>query len=85
MACFILEIAGTGFNGTMDEQQVKKICNAIVDKLDNRNLTSGIISVKCIDNSNQNQFEDELEVENEKATNYFSHEQLEQYKKNCNE
>ena len=70
MARFILDV------GNLESLKVKEVCEAVCEAL-NTKLTSGIISVNCIDITNTNQFHN-------RETNELSDNQIAQFKLICN-
>jgi hypothetical protein len=79
MARFILDIAN------LEENKVKAICEFVCDALLNAEdsaKNSGIITINCIDKTNDNQFHNEFE---DGETNELSVTQIENFKKVCNE
>ncbi len=79
MARFILDIASHNDSGQMTELEAQKICESVCESLYDK--TSGIITIVPIDLSNENQFYSEFD---NGETNELSKEQIENFKKICN-
>lgn len=80
MARFILDIASHNKYGQMTELEAQEICESVCEFLYDK--TSGIITIVNIDLSNENQFYSEFDKGN---TNELSQEQIDNFKKVCNE
>jgi hypothetical protein len=76
MARFIVDIA------CIDPKDIKNICVAICDRILQPDINYGIVTVNCIDESDENQFY--TEFDNGK-TNELSETQINNFKKVCNE
>ena len=85
MARFILDVASFNEFGIMTDEEIMKISKTVVDVLNDKTLTNGIITMNCIDESNENQFNDELDIQLGKKTNFFTNEQLINFKAVCDE
>lgn len=83
MARFILDVASFNEFGIMTDEEIMKISKTVVDVLNDKTLTNGIITMNCIDESNENQFNDELEIQLGNGTNFFTNEQLINFKAVC--
>lgn len=74
MARFILDVASFGINNEEDIQEIQK---KVTDLLSDR-----ITTVYCIDETNDNQFYSDEDLENGK-TNNLTIKQIERFSKNC--
>lgn len=76
MARFILDIAG------IDPKDIKKICVAVCDRIGDEDINYGIATMNCIDPTDTNQFYNEFE---NGETNELSQQQIDNFKRICNE
>jgi hypothetical protein len=76
MARFIVDIA------SIDPKDIKKICVGICDRILEPDINYGMVTVNCIDESNDNQFYNEFD---NGKTNELSIEQINNFKLVCND
>jgi hypothetical protein len=76
MARFIVDI------DCINPKDIKNICKAICERILEPDINYGIVTVNCIDTSNDNQFYTEFE---DGQTNELSKQQIENFNKICNQ
>lgn len=78
MARFIVDIAN------INPKDIKNICKAICDRIGQDDINYGTVTANCIDHTNNNQFYNggDFTYGN---TNELSQEQIDNFKKVCNE
>ena len=75
MARFIVDV------GYINPKDIKAICEGICERIMQSDINYGIVTVNCIDESNDNQFYNEFE---NGETNELSETQINNFKKVCN-